>query len=118
MGAAPLPFHTRNPALPSIIEPVELVVMTALAKDSRRRFASVRAFANALEQASRPPLSDVFPQTAPARPLAAREQAANTATLYVYRGHKQAVNAVTWAGDSHRLASGSDDKTVQVWEGI
>jgi len=44
--------------VPSLPVSVEEVVMTALAKDPRRRFANMRAFANALEQAyliSRPP---------------------------------------------------------------
>jgi WD40 repeat protein len=39
--------------VPTISSDVEYVVMTALAKDPKRRFASVRAFATALEQASR-----------------------------------------------------------------
>ncbi len=39
--------------LPSVSPAVEEVVMTALAKDPHQRFASVRSFANALEQASK-----------------------------------------------------------------
>ncbi len=35
--------------------------------------------------------------------------------LYVYRSHRQKVNAVAWAPDSQLIASASDDKTVQVW---
>jgi len=35
--------------------------------------------------------------------------------LYLYRGHKQRVTAVAWAPDSTYIASGSLDKTVQVW---
>ncbi len=35
--------------------------------------------------------------------------------LFVYRGHSDAVNAVVWSHDGKRVASGSDDKTVQVW---
>ena len=35
--------------------------------------------------------------------------------LYLYRGHKQRVLAVAWAPDSTYIASGSLDKTVQVW---
>ena len=45
--------------LPSISPAVEEVVMTALAKDPHQRFASVRSFANALEQASQ--VSASFP---------------------------------------------------------
>jgi len=47
---APPPIHEK---LPSISPAVEEVVMTALAKDPHQRFASVRSFANALEQASK-----------------------------------------------------------------
>ena len=39
--------------VPKILPDVEQVVMTALEKDPYRRFASVQAFANALEQASK-----------------------------------------------------------------
>ncbi|MGI9057610.1 MAG: protein kinase domain-containing protein [Ktedonobacteraceae bacterium] len=44
---APEPLIEKNPALP---KDVEQVVMTALAKDPKQRFGSVKAFANALEQ--------------------------------------------------------------------
>jgi flagellar basal body-associated protein FliL len=43
--------------VPTISPAVEEVVMTALAKDPHQRFASVRSFANALEQASQSPVS-------------------------------------------------------------
>lgn len=51
MHATPPSLRSRNPTIP--IE-VEYVVMTALAKEPEHRFASVSAFANALEQASKP----------------------------------------------------------------
>ncbi len=44
----PEPLSEKNPAIP---KDVEHVVMTALAKDPKQRFGSVKAFANALEQA-------------------------------------------------------------------
>src|SRR5712692_2956241 len=49
--APPPPLHEK---LPSISLEVEQIVLTALAKDPQQRFASVQAFANALEQASQP----------------------------------------------------------------
>jgi len=38
--------------------------------------------------------------------------------LYTYRGHSSAVGAVAWSPDGKHIASGSIDKTVQVWEAI
>src|SRR5438874_114092 len=36
-------------------------------------------------------------------------------TLFTYRGHTSRVNGVAWSPDGLRIASGSDDFTVQVW---
>ncbi len=36
--------------------------------------------------------------------------------LHTYRGHSDYVHAVTWSPDGQRIASGSDDQTVQVWD--
>ncbi len=35
---------------------------------------------------------------------------------YTYRGHSASVNAVAWSTDGKRIASGSNDGTVQVWD--
>ena len=45
----PPPLHEK---IPTISPEVERVVLTALAKDPLQRFATIQAFANALEQAS------------------------------------------------------------------
>ncbi|GAC1350118.1 MAG: serine/threonine-protein kinase [Ktedonobacteraceae bacterium] len=49
LAVPPLPLRKRDSALSP---EVEQVVMTALAKEPKQRFASVQTFANALEQAS------------------------------------------------------------------
>jgi serine/threonine protein kinase len=36
--------------------------------------------------------------------------------LYTYPGHNAFVNAVAWSPDGKRIASGSSDSTVQVWD--
>jgi hypothetical protein len=36
--------------------------------------------------------------------------------VYTYRGHAAGVGAVAWSPNSKRIASGSDDNTVQVWD--
>ncbi len=190
--------------VPTLPPEVEHVVLTALAKDPKQRFASVQAFATALEQASQtnpstpvstqsstmpsqptslpvpttlaPPATPIqtplkvdtpvvqsLPQVAvptamspdaQTRPLpqaskrsvpehrpAFRSQLTRRRVLiglaatgvvaggamwwvfaprppYVYRGHQDVVNAVAWSLDGKRIASGSGDKTVQVWDAV
>ncbi len=61
--ASPPPLRTR---VPSISPEVEQVVLTTLAKDPKQRFASVQAFATALEQAGqavRSPSHELQPPT-------------------------------------------------------
>ena len=38
--------------------------------------------------------------------------------LYTYRGHSDQVFAVAWSPDGKRIASGSADETVQVWNAV
>lgn len=62
--APPPPLREK---IPSILPAVEQVVLTALEKDPSKRFASVSAFALALEQASRSaqPYPSYFPSSSP-----------------------------------------------------
>jgi len=212
MYAPPTPLSSQ---IPWISPAVESVVMTAIAKDPLQRFASVSAFANALEQASgieasHPPPSssssswpgaasapsykpvllppaDVFPSTSgsgspslnpslppgspstsmhappgfatldhsaptfsvseapsqqtPSRPRTRLSRRAaigglvglataiaagggiawyelsstSQATVLTYNGHPYPVYALAWSPDGQNIASGSQDKTVQIW---
>ncbi|HLZ57132.1 MAG TPA: serine/threonine-protein kinase [Ktedonosporobacter sp.] len=38
--------------------------------------------------------------------------------LYIYQGHSNTVNTVAWSPNGKRIASGSSDNTVQVWNAI
>ncbi len=42
--------------------------------------------------------------------------ASKGASLLIYKNHKSVVEAVAWSPDSTRIASASDDHTVQIWE--
>ncbi len=39
-------------------------------------------------------------------------------SLLIYTGHKNVIEAVAWSPDSKRIASASDDHTVQLWEAV
>jgi len=199
----PEPLSEKMPELP---QDVEHVVSTALAKDPKQRFGSVKAFANALEQAcmagmtvgpqkvtqkesaieiaSIPMLSEqavvldnpvhlqqkqpqllteyMSPESTSvvstqnslqqvktgsivenSPPVLVQPKHSRRAVLiglgiagaavvgggitwfvvspklgsllYTYRGHSNIVITVAWLPNGQRIASGSDDKTVQVW---
>lgn len=49
--------------------------------------------------------------------LTQSQKASLGTTLVIYTGHLSPVSTVAWSPDSKRVASGSSDETVQVWEG-
>jgi peptide/nickel transport system substrate-binding protein len=60
LSMPPLPLHERVPSIP---HEIEQVVLRALAKDPKARFASVKDFSTALEQASQRVLSTTAKQS-------------------------------------------------------
>ncbi len=50
-----------------------------------------------------------------AEPSIARYIQSLSPTLFTYHGHKDTVWSVSWSPDSKRIASASQDKTVQIW---
>src|SRR5437667_1537490 len=74
LSMPPLPLRERMPAIPA---EVEQVVLRALAKDPKARFASVAAFSSALEQASQRALT-------PTAQLANEQPATGSATATSY----------------------------------
>ncbi len=140
LGSAPLPLREK---IPTISPEVEQVVMTALEKEPRKRFGSVREFALALEQASKPinllsdqaptlagsqedeafllteaaPLPSQKPRTPsyPEVPVVPPVAVAGT-VICSYRGHRSLVSSLSWSSDGTQIISTSGDKTIHVWE--
>jgi len=94
------PVPSLHDKLPTISPEVEQVVMTALAKNPKQRFASVLEFAQAFERAC----------NAKPHPIQLGT------TLYTYTRHYGPISSVAWSPDGSRIASGSRDRTVQVWD--
>jgi len=117
--------------VPDIPWNVEEVVMVALAKDPHQRFASVQAFALALEQAFQEEQAPTYVRPSPAhilsRPPTVEASVIPTQTsqnfvpkrgtlLATYKGHNRPVLDVSWSPNARYLASGGKDKKVCVWD--
>lgn len=90
------PIPSLREKLSTVSERVEQVVMKALAKEPQQRYASVMQFAEALAEASKAPPAGTC--------------------LLTYNGHSDLVTTLAWSSDGSRIASVSDDDTVQVWQ--
>jgi serine/threonine protein kinase len=140
LAVSPSPLRTK---MPTVALAVERVVMTALEKDPEKRFANIRAFALALEQASqlgtvtfgqasRPtvgvltipsingPAISQASEEAPVAPVLSPSVQTKPAGMLVcsYRGHLNAVCSLSWSPDSMRIVSVSNEKKVHVWDAM
>jgi len=89
----PPPLHEKIPTIPPA---VEQVVLRALAKDPQQRFASIEAFATALEQAA--------------------QQLYGGSALCTYSGHNHRVCALAWSPDGAWIASTDLARQIHLWE--
>jgi serine/threonine protein kinase len=131
LAIPPVPLREKNPAIP---KEVEEVLKIALAKDPKERFDNIQAFATALEQACygqadmptfvKPPHLNALPQrpaVALSTPQLPKTQIITPSPsmgrlISLYRGHTNTVETLAWSPDGKYIASGSSDKTVQLWE--
>jgi len=100
--------------LPTLLPTVEQVIMRALAKDPKDRFANVQEFAMALAQASLPPRISYSSPSVPSLPI--QKKPIGT-LLFTCKDHDgSASEAVVWSPDGRRLASVSSDGDVCLWD--
>ena len=93
------PLGNANPdAHLGIFPTIEKVIRKALAKDPRKRFASVKAFADALINAT------------------CEESVRQGSTTIVYKGHMDYVSTIAWSPNGQWIASGAGDGSVQIWD--
>lgn len=120
--------------LPDLPRAVEQVIHKALSKEPTSRYKSVGEFAQALDQATtqqppgKPNVTRPFPRVTaplfstdeveeppPAQPKPPSTPGIPGSTLLTYTGHHGPVTALLWSADGKRIASGSWDATVHVW---
>ncbi|MBA2677594.1 MAG: protein kinase, partial [Ktedonobacteraceae bacterium] len=130
LSLPPPALRSINPTIPPL---VEQAVLKALEKEPSNRFTNIKAFANALENASllhAVPTSPALPvqqqspllPTFPASYLPQRgtqliiSQPTIGTVAFIYTGHSSTVNSLAWSPNNTRLVSGSSDKTVHAWD--
>jgi eukaryotic-like serine/threonine-protein kinase len=106
---------------PTISPALERVVLKALAKDPHQRFASIKDFADAFEEACLGTQSAVEILQPASSTLSLSSNSAiitphQESTLSTDRSHATMVYAIAWSPDRRHIASGGHDRMVHVWD--
>jgi serine/threonine protein kinase len=103
---------------------IKYVILKALAKDPRHRFASVEEFAFELERTCQPAASTIripLSNTSPSLPVSFSERRQPAAfvspgsLVFRYSGHFDRITDMAWSPDGKYIVTTSADKTTQVW---
>ena len=109
----PVPPSQYNPQIPSSIEQAILI---AISKDRLKRHRDVPAFIQAMIGTKEQRIAGGgVPFDAGHISSTTTKPPAGT-TFLTYRGHSAGVMAISWSPDGRRIASGAQDKIVQVWD--
>ncbi len=90
-----VPPPSLRQKFPDVSQEIEAVVMRALEKEPKKRFPSIKAFADALERASGSVLGKTF---------------------FIFDEHVGIITSLAWSSDGTCIASASSDGIVHIWE--
>ena len=106
---------------PTISPALEAVVLRALAKDPHERFACIKDFADAFEQACQgaQPNVEILQPASPTISLSSKPAIITPhqeSSFSTDRSPAAMIYAVAWSPDRRHIASGGHDRMVHVWD--